>query len=66
MGRIDAQVMRRSAEDFRRPMTVRRMRLFANGDCYPVCPRCGLTLERDYQAFCDRCGQHLGWKGEVS
>ena len=29
---------------------------------YYVCPRCGITLEREYQAFCDRCGQRLDWK----
>ena len=29
---------------------------------YPVCPRCRLTFEREYQAFCDRCGQRLCWK----
>ena len=28
---------------------------------FPVCPRCQITLEREYQAFCDRCGQALGW-----
>ena len=28
---------------------------------YPVCPRCGITMEREYQHFCDRCGQQLDW-----
>ena len=28
---------------------------------YPVCPRCKVTLEREYQEFCDRCGQCLDW-----
>ena len=28
---------------------------------YPVCPRCGVTLEREYQRYCDRCGQKLDW-----
>lgn len=28
---------------------------------FPVCPRCGCSLERDYQAFCDNCGQRLNW-----
>ena len=26
---------------------------------YYVCPRCGITLEREFTAFCDRCGQRL-------
>lgn len=29
---------------------------------YPVCPRCKRTFEREYQKFCDRCGQRLAWK----
>ena len=28
---------------------------------FPVCPGCGCTLEREYQNFCDRCGQMLDW-----
>ncbi len=31
------------------------------GTAYPVCPGCGADLERDYQRFCDRCGQKLDW-----
>ena len=30
---------------------------------YYVCPRCGITLEREFTAFCDRCGQRLDWRG---
>ena len=29
--------------------------------CYPVCPRCKRSMEREYMACCDRCGQRLGW-----
>lgn len=29
---------------------------------FPLCPRCGNPMEREYQAFCDRCGQCLSWK----
>lgn len=29
---------------------------------YPVCPRCGIILEREYVKFCDNCGQKLDWK----
>lgn len=28
---------------------------------YCICPRCRRPLGRDYQAYCDRCGQHLAW-----
>lgn len=30
---------------------------------YFVCPRCHVTLEREFVPFCDRCGQRLSWKG---
>lgn len=30
---------------------------------YYVCPRCKITMEREFMAFCDRCGQHLDWRG---
>lgn len=34
-----------------------------NNDLYfPVCPGCNSTLEREYQAYCDRCGTKLNWK----
>ena len=51
------------AVGFRRPMQVREIMVFGNRWSFPVCPRCRLTLEREYVAYCDRCGQCLGWKG---
>lgn len=48
---------------YRLPLVVQETRVFPNGDSYPVCPKCGLTLEREYMNFCDRCGQKLDWKG---
>lgn len=46
---------------FRRPMPVMEIVKFRNCACYPRCPRCGRTLEREYMSFCDRCGQRLDW-----
>ena len=50
---------------FRAPMRVTQVRCL-RWPCgivsFPVCPRCRITLEREYQAFCDRCGQCLSWK----
>ena len=50
---------------FRAPMPVREVFLFESAlhgiTTYPVCPRCGVTMEREYQRFCDRCGQRLEW-----
>lgn len=51
--------------DYRAPIQVSAIRLyhFATGDVsFPICPRCNRTLEREYQSYCDRCGQHLSWK----
>lgn len=28
---------------------------------YCVCPGCKCTFEREYQSYCDRCGQKLAW-----
>ncbi|MCD8342517.1 MAG: hypothetical protein LUC87_10325 [Clostridiales bacterium] len=29
---------------------------------YCICPRCGAVLEREYQGYCDGCGQRLDWR----
>jgi len=50
------------AMSFRRAMQVREIMVFGNKTVFPVCPRCQLTLEREYMAYCDRCGQCLDWK----
>lgn len=50
---------------FRNSMPVTNVCYFrcSNGiSTFPVCPKCGITLEREYQPFCDRCGQCLNWK----
>lgn len=52
----------KQAITFRTPMKVSEIRLFENGDSFPVCPRCNITVEREYQSFCDRCGQALSWR----
>lgn len=52
---------------FREPMPVTHIRCFYYSSpdgltTFPVCPRCGISLEREYQNYCDRCGQRLNWK----
>ena len=34
---------------------------FSADTYFSICPKCNTTLERDYQNFCDRCGQRLSW-----
>lgn len=49
---------------FRRSLKVLQVRYFPQQGwvvVYPVCPRCGITMEREFQQFCDRCGQKLDW-----
>jgi len=50
---------------FREAMAVTKVRHFHKTEgvvTFPVCPQCGITMEREYQSFCDRCGQRLDWK----
>ena len=48
--------------DPRLPMSVVESRFVCGLGCYPVCPYCKLTLDREYQHVCDRCCQELDWK----
>ena len=49
------------AVSFRIPMPVKEVVVFKNGGSFPKCPKCSITIEREYQRFCDRCGQALNW-----
>ena len=40
-----------------------RMYEFNEGNAYPICPRCGISIEYDYQKYCSNCGQKLSWRG---
>lgn len=49
---------------YRRPVRVTRVCCYRgiNGRLsFPICPRCEMTMEREYQSYCDRCGQRLSW-----
>ena len=46
---------------YRIPMTVTEIHIYRERCSYPLCPRCKITMEREYQSFCDRCGQRLDW-----
>lgn len=49
-----------SLAQFRIPMPVTDLMVFHNTSFY-VCPQCGVTIEREFMRFCDRCGQRLDW-----
>ena len=48
---------------YRWPMQVKAVCSYRRGAEFPQCPRCGITMEREYQLFCDRCSQRLNWSG---
>ena len=52
------------ADSLQIPMAVREVYCFRESTgvfSYPVCPHCHITMEREYQNYCDRCGQRLDW-----
>lgn len=53
-----------SARSYRRPMAVRELMVFPDikqDTSFYVCPRCHVTMEREFMCYCDRCGQRLNW-----
>ena len=49
-----------AAESYRLPMPVMQLRKYRTA-VYYICPRCKITMEREFMAYCDRCGQCLDW-----
>lgn len=48
---------------YRISMRVKEVYSYKWGAEFPRCPRCGTTMKREHQLFCDRCGQRLNWNG---
>lgn len=54
-----------SPESYRKGMSVNEVMAFDTWfgkTGYYVCPRCKITMDREFMSFCDRCGQKLDWK----
>ena len=47
---------------YRLPLPITEVVVLKSGSCYPRCPRCELSIDREYRNFCDRCGQRLEWR----
>lgn len=47
---------------FRLALPVTQIIRYPNGSHYPICPRCGRSLDREYLSYCNSCGQHMCWK----
>lgn len=52
-----------SLDPHRQPVRVTHILRLPCGTEFPICPACKITLEREYQQYCDRCGQCLSWVG---
>ena len=51
-----------NAVSYRTALPVTKVILYSNDKfCYPMCPRCKISMDRDYMSFCDHCGQKLNW-----
>ena len=48
------------AVSYRVPLPVTKVIAYSK-TTYPICPRCTVSLDREYMSFCDRCGQKLNW-----
>lgn len=49
---------------YRVPMMVQDVMVFhrfPGSDIYYRCPRCQALLDREFMAYCSRCGQYLDW-----
>ena len=48
---------------YNQPSEVTSIRYFTHSKTSnAVCPSCNCSIEREYQKYCDQCGQLLGWK----
>lgn len=46
---------------YRIPSKITTAVVYQDNSIYYHCPRCGTPIEREFQAFCVKCGQHLNW-----
>lgn len=49
------------APSYRIPKKVKKIRVYPDNCFFGVCPRCNNSIDREYQTFCNCCGQRLDW-----
>lgn len=49
------------APSYRIPKKVKKIRVYPDNCFFGVCPRCNKSIDREYQDFCNCCGQRLDW-----
>ena len=47
---------------YRSPLQVTEIFETSDGEHFPICPRCKVSLEYEYMRYCNRCGQKLNWR----
>ena len=61
----ESSVLFRWLLSYRLAMSVTEVETLRSALCgqseYYLCPRCRAALERDFQSYCDHCGQRLDW-----
>ena len=46
---------------YRIPLEITEIIVYRDRSSFPICPRCEISMDREYQGYCDRCGQRLAW-----
>lgn len=46
---------------YRIPLEVTEIIVYQDRSSFAICPRCRISIDREYQGHCDRCGQKLAW-----
>ena len=49
------------APSYRIPKKVKKIRVYPDNCFFGVCPKCNNSIDREYQTFCNCCGQRLDW-----
>lgn len=60
---IDKIAFIREQLAFRMPRRIRTIVRGTDGYSTFYCPSCNTPIPRDFQEFCNSCGQHLDWDG---
>lgn len=58
----NVNLRKKSAIEKQISMLVTDAIVYHNHHTYFQCPNCKITMEREYQRYCDRCGQKLKWQ----
>ena len=46
---------------YRKPLQIAEVFISDGGDAFPICPKCKVPFDVEYQRYCSYCGQCLKW-----